>query len=461
MRRPTPIASALFAAVLLGVAPAIWAQPTGPATSESASETYPIDLPTALRLAGAQNLDVRNAVEKLAEAKANSDGARFQFFPWVSAGISYRRHDNLIQDTAGSILEVHKQSYAPGGTLVSQLDLGDAIFKRLAAKQLELAAGHALEAQRQDSVAAAAGGYFALTLAQAAVGVAQEAVRISTDYEAQIKSAVAAGIAFRGDLLRVSVQAEHNRITLRQAAEQQRLASARLAQILHLDPALELFARDADLVPLRMVDTGAQLGQLIQRALSNRPELNLAQALVAAARENEKGAVYGPLIPSVSAQIFAGGLGGGRNWATGNFGHQEDYFVGFGWRVGPGGLFDSARQRAAKARLNSSRIGADKVRDEVVRQVVEAVSHARSLGDQIDTARRALGAAEEGLKLAQQRQEFGVGIVLENIQAQQDLTRTRNDYLKIIAEFNQAQYDLMRALGTDEKSNPRNGGDAR
>jgi OMF family outer membrane factor len=62
-------------------------------------------------------------------------------------------------------------------------------------------------------------------------------------------------------------------------------------------------------------------------------------------------------------------------------------------------------------------------------------------------ARRALTAAEEGLRLAQQRQEFGVGVVLENILAEQDLTRARTDYLKAIAEFNKAQYGLSKAVG--------------
>ena len=50
--------------------------------------------------------------------------------------------------------------------------------------------------------------------------------------------------------------------------------------------------------------------------------------------------------------------------------------------------------------------------------------------------------------MTRQRQEFAVGIVLENIQAEQDLTRIRSDYLAAIAEFNKAQYALNKAIGT-------------
>jgi len=110
-------------------------------------------------------------------------------------------------------------------------------------------------------------------------------------------------------------------------------------------------------------------------------------------------------------------------------------------------LFDFPRVRAAESRLNISEFIGQKLRDEITRQVVEAFTRWQSLSDQLSTARAALAAAEEGLQLAQQRKEFAVGIVLENIQAEQDLTRARLEYLKIVADFNKAQYALRKAMG--------------
>ena len=43
--------------------------------------------------------------------------------------------------------------------------------------------------------------------------------------------------------------------------------------------------------------------------------------------------------------------------------------------------------------------------------------------------------------------EFGVAIVLETIQAEQELTRARADYAAITAEFDKAQYALQQAVG--------------
>ena len=120
-----------------------------PAPAQTTNAPQPIDLPTALRLAGAQNLDVKIAQERLAEAKANHQSAVAQFFPWISPGIAYHRRDGQAQSVpSGTISDAHFQSYAPGATLAAQVNLGDAIYQSLASKQLANAAGHELELPR-------------------------------------------------------------------------------------------------------------------------------------------------------------------------------------------------------------------------------------------------------------------------------------------------------------------------
>src|SRR6266571_1705644 len=417
-------------------------------SSISTNNVYPIDLPTALRLANAQNLDIQIARERLEEAKANHESAVELFFPWISPGAAYRRHENRIQDVVGNIIDADKQSYTVGGALTAQMDLGDAVYKSLAAKQLVNAADHALESQRQDSTLAAAQGYYDLAKAKAIVEVVKEALSISQDYQKQLHDAVGAGIAFKGDELRVQTQTERYQIALRQALEGQRVAAARLAQVLHLDSSVELVPQDTDLVPLTLVETNAPLDSLVQQALRSRPELKQSQALVIAARDAKNGAVYGPLIPSLAAQAFGGGLGDGKNGSTGHFGESEDYVVGLGWRIGPGGLFDVGRVRASKARLEAAKISGAKVHDEITRQVVESHARAHSLQDQLATTKQNLATASETLRLTRERKQFGVGIVLEDIQAQQELTRARSDYVNAVAEFDKAQYSLLKALGS-------------
>ena len=417
------------------------------AESKDSPEFLTVDLPTTLRLARARNIDIQLAREKFAEARAAEESAVERFFPWVAPGVTYRRHDNLIQNTEGLIEEVHKQSYAPGGTVATQTDIGDAIFKSLEAHQVTKAAHHGLDTQRAETILTAARGYFDLAAAHETVGVAREALRASTDYAAEIDRAVSAGIAFKGDALRVKVQQQRDEIALRRAKENAQLASAKLVQILHLDPTVELMPRDASVVPLLIVSTKEPLGDLISQALAARPETQQSAAFLSAAQQAKNGAVYGPLIPNVSGQAFFGGLGGGKEGDTGHFGESEDYVASVSWRVGPGGLFDFGNIHARQARLRGAALTADKVIDQVANEVI--VNHARvqSLADQMAMAKRSLSDAAEALRLGQDRKEFGVGVVLETILAEQDLARARNDYLNIVTDYNKTQCALLRTLG--------------
>lgn len=441
-RRACLLATVIFSASPVG---AVRAQGVQPAADAAAA--YPIDLPTALRLARAENLDVQIAQKRLDEAHANRDSALLQFFPWISPGVTARRHEGRTQAVDGTLLDADKQSIAPGATLTAQLDLGDGIFKNLVAKQLVNAASLGLDAQRQDTTLSAAQGYFELAKTKAVVEVVREALRTSEGYGAQLHAAVAAGVVFKGDELRVQTQSERYRVALSQAQEQQRIASARLAQILHLDPTIELAPTDSELVPITLVETTGDLQALVRQALEARPELKQNQALIAAAREAKRGAVYGPLIPSLGVQAFLGEFGGGQGDATGNYGASRDYYVGLSWRIGPGGLFDFSRINVSQARLETAELTALKTSDDVARQVVEGYTRVRSLSDQIVASRQSLSSATETLRLTRERKQLGVGIVLEDIQAQQELVRARADYLSVIAEFNKAQYLLSKVLG--------------
>src|SRR5260370_29386216 len=102
--------------------------------------------------------------------------------------------------------------------------------KSLEERQLTKAARNGFDAQQQETILAAARGYFDLAAAHEGVGVAREALRASTDYAAEIERAVNAGIAFKGDALRVKVQQQRNEIALRRAEQNGRLAPPNLVQ---------------------------------------------------------------------------------------------------------------------------------------------------------------------------------------------------------------------------------------
>lgn len=411
--------------------------------------TGTIDLPTALRLAGANNLDVQIAREKVNEARAASDSARARFFPWISPSIVVRRHDENIQAVNGPILDADKQSLAAGIALNAQLDLGDTYYQNLVAKQVVKSNEAALAGRQREATFRAAAGYFELLRARAAVIAAEEASRIAQRHAEQIGATAEAGLTFAGDAARVRAARERAELTLTRVRTDQRVAAARLAEVLRLDPAVDLTPPDGDLAPLTLTNANDDLAALIARALATRPELDEAAARLEAARALRRGATQGPLIPTIGAQASLGGLGGGPGSSSlgRDFDMSSDVAFGLSWRVGPGGLFDRNRQRETASRERQVGLERERMQESIRRQVVEQHARLRSLGTQIELARKTLEAADQTARLSRQRRETGVSAVLEDLQAEDELARARRDYLATVADYNLAQYALRYATG--------------
>ena len=423
------------------------------ALSVSAAEPGPaggmIDLPTALRLAGANNLDVEIAREKVAEARAANESARARYFPFIAPAIVVRKHDDNIQAVDGPILDRDKQSLAAGVGVNVHLDLGETYYQNLVARQTVRSQEAALAGRQREVTYRAASAYFDLARARASVIAAEEAARISGRHAEQIDATAEAGLTFQGDAARVRGARERAELTLVRARTDQRIAGARLAEILRLDPTVELVPADGALAPISLAIADEDLGGLISRALARRPELDEAMARLESARAMHRAVTRAPLIPTIGAQATVGGLGGGPEGSTltRDYGFSGDYSFGLSWRVGPGGLFDTNRQRETASRERQVQLEQEKVRDVIRRQVVEHHARLRSLATQIELARKTLEATDQTARLSRQRRETGVSAVLEDLQAEDELARARRDYLSTIADYNLAQYALRYATG--------------
>lgn len=412
------------------------------------AEPYVIDLATTLRLAGAQNLDVQLARNAVDQAHAGYTSALESFVPSIVPSARYLHHSGRIQAVDGTIIDATKHSDETGVAFTGQVVIGDALFNTLQSRQLLTAADAGMTAQEQSSALLAAQQYFELVRARALVDVINQGLSISQNYQQQLTEAVRIGIAFKGDQLRVETQTERLQLDVTRARQQQRLAAVRLTQTLHLDPLVDLVPAESEPAPLALADLTATPEGLLKAALENRPELQRSQALIAAAEQGRRGAVYGPLLPTLGAQASTGHLNGGPDNIDANGGATHDRAVGLSWRIGPGGLFDWGRIRASNAKLFAAQLSDEKLRDEVSRQVIESYTRVQSLFEQMRIARLNMNSASETLRLSRERKELGVGTVLEDVQAQQELVRARSDYVSSVTELNQEQYSLLRAIGS-------------
>ena len=428
---------ALFLAATLGVGRGVSAEPQG------------INLETALRLAGSQSLTLEIARERVREARSVVEQERQAVFPWLAPGVGYRRHDGNLQDVVGDVFDVSKQSAAAALTVRAQLDLGDSLYRVLAARQTVRAVEADEAVRRRDTLTAAAAGYLELSRAEASRTVAEDAVQVTEELLRQVRQAVGAGVAFAGEIPRAEGQRERNLALRLVADENTRLASVRLAQILRLPAATELRPELAEFLPVVWVPTNRSLDSLVTAAWQSRPERRRSEAQLAAVQARREGVTKGPWIPILGAEAAFGGLIGGRNGDFRNGDDYQEYGLGLSWRLGPGGLGDRARVRTATSRLHLAELGREQERDEITREVIEAQIRAQTLAQRLDVAGRALAAAQKLLDLTRARREFGVGAVLEAIEAERELTRSRLDQVGTLADHNRAQWELWRVTGIE------------
>ena len=415
-------------------------------TATASAAPMHVDLPTVMKLAGANNDEIELARVKHAESIAESKLAWQRFWPTLSLGVGYRGHEGRIQDVAGAIFDARKQQYTVGTAVVIDWSPGDLYYSALAAKQKAIAAEQLAEKSRRDIVMEATARYFDLLVTEASVVIQEDDLRLTQDYEKQIGGAVTAGTAFRADLLRVKTQVSRARLTIRQHQEKRDLAAAALAETLRLPPETELRPAKADLVPVRL-NGKKGVASMLTDAVQNRPELKAASAANSAATFERDRARIAPLIPSVQAGYNFGGLGGGFAGDMGNFGDSQDFYAGLGWKIGPGGLFDKQRLVIAGAREEATVLQAGQIKAAIGREVVEAAAKSQSAHDQIAINDEAVTAAEEMAKLAKERQASQLGVVLEYLLAREELTRARQSRVMAVTDFNKAQHELKRAIG--------------
>src|SRR5262249_32094921 len=121
---------------------------------EGLDKPLPINLPTALQLAGAQPLDIALAAQRINFAAAQLERAQTLWLPTRYLGGDYSRHDGQLQDVAGNIFGTSKSALMAGAGTSAVFAVTDAIFEPLAQRQVLRARQADLQTARNDSLLA-------------------------------------------------------------------------------------------------------------------------------------------------------------------------------------------------------------------------------------------------------------------------------------------------------------------
>src|SRR5262249_19397161 len=141
-------------------------------------------------------------------------------------------------------------------------------------------------------------------IAQGIAEQTQRLAQLTADY-----ARTGEGLQADADRLHVELTIRKNDVFRADGARQ--VAAARLAQLLHLDPTLDLQPGEPVVMPIVMVADDRDVRELVAEGLTTRPELSESRSLVAQAVALMRRERFAPLVPSILLGTSYGAMGSG------------------------------------------------------------------------------------------------------------------------------------------------------
>jgi outer membrane protein TolC len=416
-------------------------------------QVLPIDLLTALRLTNASNPTIALARERVREAYARQRQAEVVWLPNLETGPAYVRHDGQIQNSIGNVFTTSKSNFFIGGGAAMRFETADALFLPIIARRLTQAEAEASRAVTDNIQLDVALTYLDLLRVYGALAINADALARA---ELLLQRALGTKGLSRStaDTTRarteVNLRREERADLEGQAAE----VCARLAQLLLLQPTLDLRPVDLAVVPIALVPLDVAIDELVATALLNRPELAESRALVEAALVRWRQARLAPFIPRIEVDYLGGGFGGGRNETIGNFDGRGDGLAQAVWELRNLGAGNVAVARERRAQYNEANLHVIEVQARVAAEVAAAAKVARSRQQALTSAQEAV---KQALETWRRLEAAAFGALdpnqqhllntLEPLIAEQTLAQARSSYLTQVTEYNKAQFRLHTAMG--------------
>lgn len=397
----------------------------------------PLTLEEATRAAIANHPQLQRVQALQEAAAAVPDQVRSRLYPQVSAlssgALSEGPNTRILAGGLNNPLILNRWGL---GATASQM-LTDFGRTRSLAESAELRAESAQQAVavgRAEVLLRVYRAYFGALRAQAILRVAQQTVK-ARDLVANQTSVLAQNkLKSDLDVTFARVNLEEARLLESNAVNAVRSAMVDLANAMGTDPgASPDYALSEEGLPTPLPDVWAEAAQ---QALSNRPELKLAQLdrEAAAAFLRAESVLQRP---TVSAVVSAG-------VAPLHHSRLQNHYVAGGINVDfpvlTGGLF-KARRSEAEARQRAADAAEKEVRNQVERDVRLAFIGSQNAFERLQLTASLLGQAQQALRLAQARYDLGLSSIVELSQAQLNLTSA--EIAQTSARFD---YQAARAL---------------
>jgi len=456
------------------------------------TELVPIDLPTVVRVAVAQNFDIRQARLSVEASQGSYESTVGSAFPAIVPTAIFEHVEGTVRATEGNLVGVGFDTFSPSIAIQWIVNPGRVIYNIVAAKKRLHASEQLEQAVIQETLRQAVVQYYTLVFAQAGVSTAHQGVLEAEELLRITRIRVQTGMGVPADELRAEARLAERQQDLVSTLNELYNSSVALALTLHLDSATTLIPSVEEIPPITLVREELLIDELLGVAALFRPDLESFRQLAKAAAADTGSSWWSGFGPSLSLAYQYGGITGhannvvpaegipgnlivyppsangsfssnpltngvikegilrgskrldGRDDQTFSFSDQQRASAGLGWRLSFSAFGDL---KTAKAVEKQTIIDAEQLLDLVRAEVITAAQASAAEDQLVALSRQQVASAQEALRLSEANLRAGTMTTLDVLQAQDAATQARLRYAHAVVRYNQAQVNLLAALG--------------
>ncbi len=406
-----------------------------------------IPLDEAVRLArrnAPATVQARNTIRNNAAAVRTRYAA---FLPTLTFGAGVGRQDGTRFIPDQNLVVSSDQPWRGSHRFNSNLTLfdGGSRWFELRAAQANVDAAEATEISQNFQVALQVKQqYFAVLAARESESAAMKQLETAEQQLRAATARVAAGAATRSDSLRSSIAVGNARLQMLEARNSLAAANASLSRLIGSTETVTAVVADTG-----VIDQIALADEELFALAEQGPEVRRAEAALAAAKQNSRGA-KSPYLPTLSASLgwsFSASDTGfrftgdqrNRNIST-SLSISFPIFQGLGREqqvVAARVTEDNAVAQLRDTRLNQRQ------------QLVTFLGNFRTAEARVQIQMASVQAAEEELRVMQERYNLGASTLLELLQSQTTLDQARQALIQARVQARTAKAQIEQLIGRD------------
>ncbi|MEB0262799.1 MULTISPECIES: TolC family protein [unclassified Mucilaginibacter] len=410
-------------------------------SNANSQEISPVSVQTVLKLAGANNLTIKEYQAMYRQALADQVKAGEWWLPVLRAGITTHYLNGAAMNTNARIINgLNQNSLFSAFGFSAEIDFNKGRYEYLAAKQMSVAASYASIAAHNQAILHAVQTYYDLQADQLSYLFLTRLASQADTLAGQLKIQVDAGLRYQSEYLLAASNAQHYYIEAIQQKENWQKAGITLSSLLNLIGNIRLVSADSVMLPLRndfMSDSTAT------NNFNVRPEYKSLQAELSSYQTTRKISTNGYALPKIIIGTDDG-LFGAYSYPLYNTYQINASIV---WTLPLGRLFKHGELQRQDARIAIQQNKIEQFKNQYFIEIQNADIQKHSAYQQLQAATSALNMAGNALLQSQQRQQLGTAKAFEVIQAEQVYLQIKLDDIKAIAEYNKAIYSIFVAKG--------------